>query len=731
MMMKLKDKVYDYLVRRNKNVQYEYERYVMEHTLEHYENRTKHWKILWKLIKHYRINKSKEPLLYFDTGNKNISVERDLTKQKIAVEKKNQPVVRKEKTDLEKFLSGPESEISNRPKPFQFAIGLQKYDVVSFDIFDTLLLRPFASPVDLFDIVGKRLNYPEIFIGYKKARREAEREARDELEKKLGTREINIYEIYEQLEKKIGIDREEGIKTELQVEEDYLYANPYMKIVFNILKSQGKTIILTSDMYIPGEKMEKLLEKCGYTGYEKLYVSCDYRCNKLSGELYRRVRADFPDKKIIHIGDNFKSDIQSAKNVGFDVSYYKNVNEIGQQFRGQWMSALTGSAYSGLINAYIHNGLNQFPFFYEYGFIYGGLYVFGFCNWIEKRAKEEGIDKLIFLSRDGDIYQKVYNEYFGKVSNDYIFWSRFANLKYMVKYNQDAFFERVIKQKVFGTLDVELSSILGMFHLPITEEELKKYGLFHNSLVSRYNMEAIKHCISDHWDKILHAYDEEKELVKEEVRTIIGDARRIAVIDVGWTASGPMGFKHFVEQNISADLDVRCWMAGGAGQYGTASSILPDYLDDTVEAYLFSPMHNKRNEQIHVTENVAVTNNAVFELFTQTQYPSFRGRTGQGAYEFDIPETENYQVIAQVHKGILDFCNLYHNIFSKDIYLYNISGWDAYRPFTNLAFHKRYFENNFCDIVNGYGLSGDNNKQHIETIGERMKNYYKNNGGKK
>ena len=64
--MSIKDKVYEWAVRKNKDVQYEYERYVMEHTVEHYENRGKHWKILWKLNWHYRICRKNSPMLYFD-----------------------------------------------------------------------------------------------------------------------------------------------------------------------------------------------------------------------------------------------------------------------------------------------------------------------------------------------------------------------------------------------------------------------------------------------------------------------------------------------------------------------------------------------------------------------------------------------------------------------------------------------------------------------------------------
>ena len=53
--MFIKERLYDIIVRNNKNVKYEYERYVMEHTIEHYEHRLTHWKILWCEIKWHDI----------------------------------------------------------------------------------------------------------------------------------------------------------------------------------------------------------------------------------------------------------------------------------------------------------------------------------------------------------------------------------------------------------------------------------------------------------------------------------------------------------------------------------------------------------------------------------------------------------------------------------------------------------------------------------------------------
>ena len=46
-----------------------------------------------------------------------------------------------------------------------FVEKLSSYDVISFDIFDTLIFRPFSEPTDLFYFVGEQLgimNFKEL-----------------------------------------------------------------------------------------------------------------------------------------------------------------------------------------------------------------------------------------------------------------------------------------------------------------------------------------------------------------------------------------------------------------------------------------------------------------------------------------------------------------------------------------------------------------------------------------
>ena len=321
-------------------------------------------------------------------------------------------------------LKDVESEELKRPTPVQLARKLLKYDVISFDIFDTLIFRPFEVPSDLFYIIGSKLQ----IANFKDIRVSKEREARDITENP--NREVNIFDIYELLSKAILINKEEAIKLEFETEKNFCFANPYMKQVFNILKQNNKKVIATSDMYWPKEYMIKLLEACGYTGFDEIFVSCDCLCAKRQGKLQSYIKGNFyKNEKFIHIGDNFQNDVLDTRAVGLEAIHYPNVNAIGKKYRPADMSAISGSIYKGLVNAYIHNGLMKKDKYYQHGFIVGGFLTYGFCQHIEKYALTNNIDKILFVTRDGDIIHKVYKKYFGQIKHNMIFASRNALAK--------------------------------------------------------------------------------------------------------------------------------------------------------------------------------------------------------------------------------------------------------------------------------------------------------------
>ena len=208
---------------------------------------------------------------------------------------------------------GAESEAVGRPLPIHLAKSMLAFDVVSFDVFDTLILRPFSEPSDLFILVGEELG----IMDFCEIRKKAEEDARRRSEFLRGSREVTLYDIYEMVEEETGVEAVSGARTEFLTERKLCFANPYMLEVFRMVKARGKTVVAVSDMYLPRELMEELLRSCGYEGFDDILVSCDYSCTKRKGGLFDILRKKYRGV-IFHVGDHPRSDVEAARERGIE-----------------------------------------------------------------------------------------------------------------------------------------------------------------------------------------------------------------------------------------------------------------------------------------------------------------------------------------------------------------------------------------------------------------------------
>ena len=233
-------------------------------------------------------------------------------KSTIPISEKPQPDKELDKS-LPYFMRGMTSRLSADDL---FKI-LSQYDVISFDIFDTALSRKVEFPEDVFQIMSVEMEHND----FRSVRKTAENDARDAKEKSDETREVNIDEIYEILEKNFGIDpawKDREIELELALCE----ANPVILDVYNRLKNMGKTLVFMSDMYLKRETLDAMLKKIGYSGYEKIFLSNEYGTRKGEGTLQPELVDAYPDKFIVHIGDNWSADVVKTAECGISTLYW-------------------------------------------------------------------------------------------------------------------------------------------------------------------------------------------------------------------------------------------------------------------------------------------------------------------------------------------------------------------------------------------------------------------------
>jgi HAD hydrolase, family IA, variant 1 len=199
---------------------------------------------------------------------------------------------------------------------------LNRFKYISFDVFDTLLFRKVKTPVGLFEFIqqqaeNKGFSYPN----YCSARIEAEKKA---IKHNSDSDEITLDSIYKEMEFNNEAERNYFMSLEQDSELYLCIPNEEMVLLLNQLKSKGKVIIITSDMYLPTSLISRMLEKCGVC-YDYLYVSSEYGIRKSSGKLFKKILVDLHIKRneLIHIGDNWKSDYIMPKLVRMSSIYYK------------------------------------------------------------------------------------------------------------------------------------------------------------------------------------------------------------------------------------------------------------------------------------------------------------------------------------------------------------------------------------------------------------------------
>lgn len=188
------------------------------------------------------------------------------------------------------------------------------YDIVSFDIFDTLVMRKVFKPDDIFCIIERRLERENIKIPFVNWRKNSEKEA--------GKQCCPAFEqIYETMRQLYGLDKkqiEELKRIEICTELEFICCRQAVKEVLLYACQKGKTIYLTTDMYFPKKIIEKILNNCGITCNCEILISCENNASKEDGYLYEVLVKMAGGKKILHIGDNYETDVVNANRQGID-----------------------------------------------------------------------------------------------------------------------------------------------------------------------------------------------------------------------------------------------------------------------------------------------------------------------------------------------------------------------------------------------------------------------------
>lgn len=400
---------------------------------------------------------------------------------------------------------------------------IKQYEVISFDIFDTLVKRNVTEPNLIFDIVEKKYNHahPKDSIhGFREKRSHAERMAHEQCNRE----EVTFEQIYEQLDLPPKICCE-LMKLEADTELQYCQPDYILKDLYDRCVAEGHIVVITSDMYLPQETIIKILEKCGYTGYKKLYLSSDVGLRKRSGSLFEYLKHDLnvPAKKIVHIGDSKRADNLTARFKGIGSLYIKRNRRNTNILKKKDIFGTDSVLFS-----FLNNNLPMYRSnsdLFQWGYEAFGPLLLGFVKWVHEQIVENGVEKAYFLARDMFLVIDIYSKVYGSESVKYLEVSRRSLRAAYVREKGDlnAVFDTMSRRKY--TIEEVLTSLNIDFGM---NEIINLYP----GKLENYMSEDTVASIGDAMLSLLDRYEDCTKDYLEQMGLF--NSNRMAIIDIGW-----------------------------------------------------------------------------------------------------------------------------------------------------------------------------------------------------
>jgi FMN phosphatase YigB (HAD superfamily) len=299
-------------------------------------------------------------------------------------------------------------------------------DIVSFDIFDTLVTRPFLSAGAAQEYLNEKLESQYLVTGIGNARTEAETRARLALR-----RDPMLEEVHRYLVQTPGFASvHPGVLTEAELERRWL--RPRLGVLAGLERvARTRRIIAVSDMYHSTESLRLLLPRPVSEKLEEIHVSCQTALRKEDGSAWERLPGieGIPASRWLHVGDNEHADIQRP----FDAGYVPPVHvlrpaalldvvpalrplrlpQANQGWREQLWRGLLGNRLAAIADDEPSSFGASFtvPTARDFGYLVIGPLVLEYLGWLGRLALERRETDIGFLSREGFLLKKAFHAF--------------------------------------------------------------------------------------------------------------------------------------------------------------------------------------------------------------------------------------------------------------------------------------------------------------------------------
>ena len=431
------------------------------------------------------------------------------------------------------------------------------HDVISFDVFDTLITRAIAHPTDVFAIVKAKLlsthwalMEASVVDGFPGLRVSAERGARERKLREAGHSEVTLAEIYLAFSERSGASGALVLalqQTELATELQVMRAIPDAASLFAFALAKNKRVIVCSDMYLPGAEICKLLSQCGYHGYDAVFVSAELAASKQAGTMYPLVaqRLGVRPERILHIGDDPHGDQLMARASGWHAlaaprGYDRSTLRSPWNGETHFSPDAVASIVAGLKRIRSNRITQTQPDpWEELGFACFGPLCTGFLLWLRVEIERKRPDRILLFARDGYFLSGILPRFLTGLEPlprcEYVYASRGSLL-------------------LAGMTDFSLERLEHLFsgrRKRALRTHLERLGLDPAAVVTQISTAGfssldddvhngdprMKALLANVHQLVLRESARQRSLVQAYLEPFFDDAREVMLIDVGWVGN--------------------------------------------------------------------------------------------------------------------------------------------------------------------------------------------------
>lgn len=564
-------------------------------------------------------------------------------------------------------------------QPSELLVKITQAKAVSFDLFDTLVQRPFMEPHDLFQMIESQVRRVtgNSRLHYARWRRRAEEEAR----KKRNWKEVTLTHIYREFANLTGYSHdmcEKIAEIEFAAETEVLARREPIYRMFTWARRMGKIVSIITDIYLEQPEIERLLERVGIRGFNHLYVSAELDLRKHDGTIFPYYLTELkkldgleqsPDwRALLHVGDNPRADIEKAREHGLRVHWIPRHSECLRQsalavpfarnLAHRWTS---DSVVMGLIanrfGSHLPHAHKDCLFggsLYAFGYMAGAPMLTAFVQWLAHRIRTHGFIRVCFMARDGYMLRLIYDrlrestDYADLPPSDYLYFSR-RSAALASCHNTDDLIELLHLSFNTRKLGDLLLHRFGLETNDVPPAILKRHALrLKDEISHHHDLAILSTLIHDLQGPILERARREREGAQAylDSKNIHQDAGKICMVDIGYSGS----IQRYINKILNSKI---------AGYYMLTHEASRQWFDGiTFEGWLAS-FDEQRSANYHKLNDHVF----LFETLLSSEEDSVRAHlldeNGNSIIEWNREEHNDVRLhfMRQVHAGVHAFIN--------------------------------------------------------------------------